>query len=306
MPEASPAKVCVKCASDVSAKPRVKDDKGRYLCRPCFDAVAPQRRGAPARSTPQPPPAAGPDDPIRIDGIHDNPDAASINPAPDPDDNALIFDIAPVGGGPGTQGGPCPSCGHFLAAGVKICVNCGFNSLTGQNLGTSVGVEKVKTTRQDLRDDHLKRTSRDVERRAYINAISVITFGVVGTLVALGTLTDDFAGYAALFGLTLAICIPASFLAFYIFGLLGYAGGVGFWLILLEVAAVCCGFMPLFVLELLFPMPRYMRYGLRALVLGGLSYWLLDMEEPANYVFAFVVFVLMIGSTIASAVIIGG
>lgn len=312
------AKVCAKCAADVAGKPRVKGAKGRYVCRPCFDAHA-AARGAHAGKASAAPSGRGDDEPVRIAGIHDDGvdggggggvrgeggRAAAL------DDNAMIFDLAPVGGGVEGQGGPCPGCGYYLKGGLKggvvLCVNCGFNTQTGQSLSTSVGVDKVKaTTRETERERHLKQTSRDAHRSAYIRAIGTIVFGVVATLIILGTMTEDFARSAAFVGLTMGICIPAAFVAFLLFALAGQAGGVGFLLILLEIAGVCCGYMPLLVLELMFPMPRMVRYGLRALVLGGLSYWLLDMDEPANFVFAFVVFVLMIGSAVASAVILGG
>lgn len=304
MAEVPATKVCVRCGVDVAGRARVKDASGRYLCRACFEA-AEARRAARLEAT-----GSIQNEPVRIAGIH-GPDGnagggLSSLSAAGAEDNALIFELEPTPGAVGPQGGPCPTCGHFLASGVRVCVGCGYDRATGQNLGTSIGVEKVRSTRAERRDSHLEAVSREAGRRAYVTAGSVLLFGVVGTLVAIGALTDDFAGNALFLSLTLGICIPASFLAFLVFALCGHAGGVGFFLILLEIAAICTAFAPIFVLELLFPMPRYARWALRAAVLGGLSAMLLDMEEPTNYLFAFVVFLLMLGSAVAAAMILGG
>ena len=298
MPSPAPAKVCIRCATDVAAKPRVKDDRGRYLCRPCFDAVAGERAD-PRRRAHDPG-----HEPVRIAGLHaDTPPAPA--PAQPPDDNALIFDLAPSPGSVAQGGGPCPTCGQYLPRDVKLCVNCGYNTATGATLGTRVAVEKVKATRESGRDSHLEQVSREVHRRAYINAISTLVIGLVGMLIAIGSLTDNFGAYAQFYGLTLAICIPASFLAFLLFALFGAAGGAGFLLILLEIAAICAAFMPIFVITTLFPLPRTARWAARALILGGLSAWLLDMDEPNNYIFAGVVFALMIGSMYGAAALMG-
>lgn len=292
-------KSCTRCAADVDGKPRVKDAKGRYLCRPCFDVLSAAKASRSDQST------AG-DDRVRIAGIHPGARAeaaAAQGPDLSTDDNALIFDLAPSPGSVAKAGGPCPTCGRYLPRDVKLCVNCGYNTATGANLGTSVGIDKVKTSKEDERDAHLAAESREQHRKAYRQAIGVLVAGIIGMFITIAAMTDDPTAYAQFYMLTLVLSIVGSFLAFVLFSLAGYAGGAGFILILLEVSAICAAFMPLFVITTLFPLPRTARWGVRALVLGGLSAWLLDMDEPYNYVYAGVVFFIMVGSMYGAAAI---
>ena len=57
------SKVCKACGSDCSNKPRTKDAKGNYYCKPCYDAELQKIREAvasapTARRTPTPQPAS--------------------------------------------------------------------------------------------------------------------------------------------------------------------------------------------------------------------------------------------------------
>ena len=289
MGEAAASKVCVRCKVDVSGKPRVKDAKGRYLCRPCFDKAASEgAKAAPAK-------------PVAIGA------GGAADPGDDVLDNAAIFDLAPTASVP--QGGPCPGCGNFVRAGTQVCVNCGYNAATGEAIATAVGVEKVKArpafkSKDDVRKDHLAASSGEMHRRAWINAGVVLAIGVVSSIGVIVGLSDDPGATLEFYGMMLAIAVPASFLAFCALALLGMAGGVGFFLMFFEIAALCSVVAPVYILTAFIPL-RIGRWIARAMILGGLSTWLLDLEEPYNYVFSIVLVVILIGSAVGAAVLLG-
>lgn len=109
------AKVCIKCGTDCSGKPRTKDAQGRYTCKACFDAMT-QKAAAPkpaARVAPKPVPVA---------------DAA--------DDAAVM--AALLESAPPALTETCPSCGNGMAGGTVICTICGYNKETGKAVGVKV------------------------------------------------------------------------------------------------------------------------------------------------------------------------
>jgi hypothetical protein len=106
----SPAtgKICVKCGTDCSNKPRTKDPQGRYTCKACFDALA--AKAAAAKAAPKPKPA----DPI---------------PIAEPDDAAVMARLL--------ESSPsltemCPSCGSGMPVGAVVCTICGYDKNTGR------------------------------------------------------------------------------------------------------------------------------------------------------------------------------
>src|SRR5437867_10526512 len=42
------AKICVACGEDCSNRPRTKDAKGRYFCKPCYEKAVQHQRSAAA------------------------------------------------------------------------------------------------------------------------------------------------------------------------------------------------------------------------------------------------------------------
>src|SRR5258708_4962588 len=60
MSSPSSAKVCIKCGSDCSGKPRTKDAQGRYTCKACLDAAQHKAAGANAASKPASKPVSKP------------------------------------------------------------------------------------------------------------------------------------------------------------------------------------------------------------------------------------------------------
>jgi len=108
------AKICVFCGQDCAGQPRGKDPKGRYYhtaCRESAHATKPpvvSRAAAPSRS-------------------RDVPDISGW------DD--LGLDLSAAEGNAAV--GACPQCAHPMAQSAVICVHCGFNRATGEQLPTA-------------------------------------------------------------------------------------------------------------------------------------------------------------------------
>lgn len=111
MPDTT-AKVCILCRQDCSNRPRVKDARGRYMCRACADA-----RAATASVAPAPRPSEARDEPA--------------------DDAYDLMPDSLLGDGPS----PCPTCGQPIPAGSVLCLNCGFDVRKGAKLLTGTGVD---------------------------------------------------------------------------------------------------------------------------------------------------------------------
>lgn len=102
MQPSSPApKICVRCGQDCADRPRVKDVRGRYLCKTC------DLRG---------------------------PNAALDPPAGD-DLNPIDFEPSEL---PDSSHRPCMGCAIPLQPGAVICMACGTNQATGHPSGAPV------------------------------------------------------------------------------------------------------------------------------------------------------------------------
>jgi hypothetical protein len=121
MAETTGLKICVQCGDDCAGKPRTKDAKGRYVCRPCFDKVQ-------AKS-------AKPASPAPLKG------ATPITPAPGDVDNSLLLALADEEARP-VATTPCPSCGAGMMNGAVICTTCGYNVQTKKNMRSVVERER--------------------------------------------------------------------------------------------------------------------------------------------------------------------
>lgn len=115
----SQVKVCVVCNADCAGKPRVKDPKGRYYCKPCYDRKAAERAGAPMLDlgSPAPPPP--------------------VEPAPD-DELADIFGMAAEASVAPPIALSCPKCHAGMDAGAVFCVQCGHDLRSGHAAKTRV------------------------------------------------------------------------------------------------------------------------------------------------------------------------
>ena len=110
-----PGKICVKCSVDVGDKPRMKDSKGRYYCKPCYERVATAKTSA-----------AGP--PIQASA----------------ESNLLSQLIAAAS--PPEQTQQCSNCGFSRPVTAALCTHCGFNTELGRVLKPKV--IKAKKPRQ--------------------------------------------------------------------------------------------------------------------------------------------------------------
>jgi hypothetical protein len=125
MPDGAGAnKTCAICGMDCSDRPRVKDPKGHYFCRPCYDRALEEKRKK------QQAPAA-PDKSKRKE-----PEDAGVLRLDDP-----LFDDADSSGSgeqTGAISGTCPNCGANFPLAAVICVNCGYNSMSGSTVESSI------------------------------------------------------------------------------------------------------------------------------------------------------------------------
>jgi hypothetical protein len=109
---ASP-KTCVVCAIDLSNRPRVKDRRGRYFCRPCYEKALKKAKARKAQRA-----AAKPAGPAALE-------SASAAPP------AGVDDLMALGSGEAVAqqrpGQPrCPACGQAMPAGITSCRACGY------------------------------------------------------------------------------------------------------------------------------------------------------------------------------------
>lgn len=102
--DASP-KVCVSCGAEVANVARVKDRRGRYLCRPCFERVQARR----ARSQAAP---------------------------PEPEGGDVMSSLLARAKPPGAR--PCLQCGSPNPLDAVLCVRCGYNRSAGAVMTTQV------------------------------------------------------------------------------------------------------------------------------------------------------------------------
>ncbi len=118
-------KTCIYCREDCSARPRVRDDRGRYACRSCID----QRK----RAHPRPAPSG-----LAIS----TPSAAKQSPS-HVASPAFLEGVKQ----PEPVGAMCPGCGKRVALGHVICLGCGTNVQTGSQAATKVNQLKPKPVR---------------------------------------------------------------------------------------------------------------------------------------------------------------
>jgi len=176
-------KPCVKCGVDCAGRPRVKDAKGHYLCRECYERLR-------AGRSPEP------------DGIY------GVDPTPD---NIYAVEHA-VPSGPNPNGTPCPDCGHHIAAGSVVCVSCGYSVELGHKL--QIETSKEKRPSGPMRDEHRDALSAEVARNAYLTpTIALLAAGGINIgLIFSAYGQADAAAYTLLFGINVVIGLVIFFL----------------------------------------------------------------------------------------------
>lgn len=119
---ASEAKfACPACGKRYGWKPEIAGKKAKCKCGEVMSVPASAPPAAPAsapasRAVPPPPPPPPADQQDDLYGFRE--DVPASNSAHD---------------------GTCPSCHAELDAGAVVCMNCGYNTKTGQRMGTSMG-----------------------------------------------------------------------------------------------------------------------------------------------------------------------
>lgn len=121
--QSQPGKICSLCGIDCTALPRTKDAKGRYICGECIERA---KQAKASQSAPTPVPGAS-----RATG----PAAAE-----GAEDNSFLLDISGSSIKPKVDetAKPCPSCMKPLSEKTIVCLNCGYNSKTGEQLKVRV------------------------------------------------------------------------------------------------------------------------------------------------------------------------
>jgi hypothetical protein len=128
-----PEKIVIRCNQDCSDKPRTKDLQGSYTCKACFDklqAAAQAKKAAPIGAGVKVPPRAPP----------------VLSAAPQTQEADVL---AALLDGPEVSTAPiCPSCAGVLAEGSAVCLICGYNRATGQQVSTKqFAAPREKTSR---------------------------------------------------------------------------------------------------------------------------------------------------------------
>ena len=110
-------KTCVICGEDCSGRPRIKNARGQYACRSCYEARAASKAPAPAQSEQDSEDygLAG-----VLDGLADGGAAEPVVP----------------------RNAACPACNLPVAAGQAICTSCGCDLRSGKVAKTKVGRNK--------------------------------------------------------------------------------------------------------------------------------------------------------------------
>ncbi|MHC4446671.1 MAG: hypothetical protein ACYSXF_02535, partial [Planctomycetota bacterium] len=106
MSTAPPHKICGLCGEDCSGRPRIKDPKGRYYCKTCYEEALQRQKAAEERT-----PVGAAEEIMDLPG---GPDEL----------------VAP----PPVAQSHCSGCGWSVATDAIICTNCGYDRRTGQIL----------------------------------------------------------------------------------------------------------------------------------------------------------------------------
>ncbi len=132
-------RICRACGKDCAGQPRIKDAKGRYLHKACYEK-AKARAAAKANGANAAAAGAAAGASTSAKPVHESAPEPAFEPGFDgPDDLAIEAPVDPGMFGesstPQVTTTPCPDCGHPTARGTVICTSCGHNFLTGESGG---------------------------------------------------------------------------------------------------------------------------------------------------------------------------
>ena len=133
------AKVCTSCGQDVAALPRVKDEAGRYWCKPCVakeEARASQKAAGAGGGSDET--RYGEDGGAGFDGI-DLAAAAAVEARAE----AIRLEVP--------KELRCPGCSGELDPSARICIKCGYDKERRGKVATQVHkAPKLKASREEL------------------------------------------------------------------------------------------------------------------------------------------------------------
>lgn len=125
-------KTCVLCGVDCTDRPRTKDTKGRYFCKPCFEQALEKKKAGERVAIPA---GVASGSRTALDGFGDDVRAdfglAGDSPLLDP---AFSGSSSSVSAPPIVNA--CPTCHALLQPGAVVCVKCGTNTQSGRKLST--------------------------------------------------------------------------------------------------------------------------------------------------------------------------
>lgn len=152
-------KPCARCGVDCTDRPRVKDEKGRYFCRECYDRalnqmaslivetapavpIAPKQTAAPAT----PGDLDGPADLLGVVDSHDghtegHDNSAAVEAA------TGAYELATPDRQANIPMKECPSCFREMRAREAVCPHCGFNTILNREAD-----EALPTVTADFKD----------------------------------------------------------------------------------------------------------------------------------------------------------
>lgn len=323
-PGAKP-KICVDCNTECGRRPRTRDAQGRYHCQACVERLA----GEKARRKPELDAAAGDDQAIGggedLDLGQGGDDAKMFDPIP------LDIEPLPEGamGGAGGVGGiladasgirPCPICTKPLAQSDAVCINCGYNALTGAKVATEHKVKAPKSSgqkcskcgyalaglrsarcpecgtinvAQDKREKY-REDSKSLARWEYRKPILMFLSGASG-VCAFQVATADDPGYAVLaYLISYVIEVPIGFAVFWLCGLVWIGFDAPIHLTVLRLAGIYAVVDLAFVLCAFIPFP-FVGWLIPALLYVGFLSEMLDMDFIDAVVVGFLTFMTKLG-----------
>jgi hypothetical protein len=218
-------KICVRCQTECSDRPRIKDQAGRYICKPCLkpEELSKLKQGRSAA-----PAAAGHEAVRQLDES-----SGAL-----PDVPAIPITVSP-------SLSVCPKCRSSIPYGQGLCIECGYDVARGRQLSTTTGVEEPPLVGKPAADkcttcgyslkglntprcpecgtlslpstvarDRLHKQSRDTVRWAYLKPLIqfAVGFAVIILYYAFQNDMSDIAYYAISYIITVPIGVVAFFI----------------------------------------------------------------------------------------------
>lgn len=232
-------KVCTECGVDVAAKPRVKDQHGRYFCQPCHDGLKAKGAAGEARTAPRPATASASPAPA----------ARPSRPAPAPEpapaaaegaDDGILSLLENLPAVPVQGPTRCGGCGMPMGATAKVCTHCGFNVATGRQIQVGVGEEIVDETKKKGPKAYKSSREHDADESKYQKKMAYLKPGLT-LAVCLGVVVAIAASKQLsipLYVILLGIQAVATFLAYLVIAVAWVGFDEPFHIEFLRIAAV--------------------------------------------------------------------